>query len=176
MTKCNDGTKLQELNIGTPSNSPGMYWHSNTKESPNSLKYGPLYNWATVKDCNVCPTGWHIPSQDEWNTVLRFWYGKNGVNPGAEGLTYAAYQLREEGDVYWSNNQKATNSTGFSARPGGWLWNGKFYYLGSRTAWWAPRNNNTTPIMTKIASGNDGIWTAVASKNDIMYIRCVKDE
>jgi len=181
VTQCNDGKALQVLNIGKTSSAAGMYWHENDPEKPNSKAYGPLYNWAAVKDCNVCPTGWHVPSQAEWQLLFRHWYNQkredgSTIPAGPEGLTYAAYQLREEGNTYWKNNSQTTNSSGFSARPGGWLSNGRFSYVGFRTAWWAPTNNNQTPISTKIADGNKGIWQARASTNDMLYIRCVKDK
>ena len=180
--KWKDGETIKEiktLNLGEKSGEAAMYWHDNSFKSDNSIIYGPLYNWATIKNCKVCPEGWRIPSQADWQSLMRKWYDKEvdgvTIEPGAKGLTYAAYQLREEGDKYWSNNSKATNSTGFSARPGGWLWNGRFYYLGRRSGWWGPQNSNQTPIMTKIADGDNGTWSAVASPNDILYIRCVKD-
>ncbi len=173
-THCSDGTDLQVLNLGQSSSSSAMYWHNNNSNSANSRKYGPLYNYAAVENCNVCPTNFHVPSQDEWNEVLRFWYGKNGVEAGAKGLTYAAYQLRETGSA-WPNNSKATNSTGFSALPGGWLWKGSFRYLGSRVAFWAPQGSSQAPGFAKIASGNDGTWTGSASSKDVLYIRCVRD-
>ncbi len=180
VTKCNDGQALQVLDIGASASSPAMYWHDNSSESANSEKYGPLYNWSAVKDCNVCPTGWHVPNQEEWNLLLRHWYNKtldNGstVVAGAAGLTYAAYQLREVGDDYWSNNEKATNSAGFSARPGGWLSNGTFQYLGSRNGWWVSNRNKKVSLMTKIADQDNGIWTSKASTKDAVYIRCLKD-
>ncbi len=172
---------IKRVNLDEKDSKAAMYWHDNSPKSSNSVVYGPLYNWTTIKDCDVCPNGWRIPGQEDWELVLRKWYDKEvdgiTIEPGAKGLTFAAYQLREKRETgdYWPNNGKATNSTGFSARPGGWLWNGKFYYLGKRSGWWGPKNNNQIPIMTKIADGDNGTWSAVASQNDILYIRCVKN-
>jgi len=172
-TKGSDGTQIATLNLGTTSQSPGMYWYDNDPNSANSKKYGPLYNWAAISKCNVCPDGWRVASQDEWNLVLRNWYNDpKAGGAGASGLTYAGYQLREAGDI-WPNNGKATNSTGFSARPGGWVWNGKYYALGEGTAWWTQKNNQ--PVFVKIWNGNGGIWSGAASTNDIMYVRCMKN-
>lgn len=172
-TKGSDGTQITKLNLGTTSHSPGMYWHGNDPNSENSKKYGPVYNWATISKCNVCPDGWKIASQDEWNLVLRKWYNDpKAGGAGAPGLTYAGYQLREAGSI-WPHNGKATNSTGFSARPGGWVWDGKYYALGSGTAWWAERNHQ--PLFVKIWNGDGGIWSGLASANDIMYVRCMKN-
>lgn len=89
---------------------------------------------------------------------------------------FTSYQLRETGSQYWPGNEKATNATGFSARPGGWLRGAEksFFYFGKRTAWWAPKDKNT-PTITIIAERGNGIWTAMAGKGDKVYIRCVED-
>lgn len=173
VTRGNDGYTILRLGVGEDLEHAAMYWHENNPEDEKSKAYGPLYNWYAIKNYDVCPIGWHVPSQSEWNQLIRKWYEPG--REGAAGLTYAAYQLRETGGDYWKNNTKTTNSSGFNALPGGWLWNGGFYYVGRRTAWWGPANDNKIPIMTKIADGDNGTWTAVASKKDIMYVRCLKD-
>ncbi|MCB0842498.1 MAG: fibrobacter succinogenes major paralogous domain-containing protein [Bacteroidetes bacterium] len=179
-TKCNDGTPISRIQIGESSTGAGMYWHSNNPSSENSKKYGPLYNWPAVTKCDVCPSGWRVPTQDEWNKVLRFWYGKKDDQGNTiysdqpykgAGLAYAAKQLRETGSI-WPNNESATNSTGFSAVPGGWLWGSNFSYLGRRTAYWSTKNGS--PMFTKVADGNNGTWTGQASSQDVLYIRCIK--
>lgn len=178
-TKDRDGQAIQQLNLDQNVSSLGMYWHGNDPTSANSKLYGPVYNWTAVKNSAVCPVGWRIPTQDDWNLVIRAWYGKDApgigrIQAGAPGLTYAAYQLREAGNK-WPSNDKATNSTGFSALPGGWLWGGSFRWVGSRSAWWGPVNGGRTPGFTKIAKGDNGTWTGEASTVDNLYVRCVQD-
>jgi len=76
----------------------------------NSIKYGKLYNFFTITDSRqLCPAGWHVPTDDEWR-VLREYCGSCG------GV------LKEAGTENWlSPNTDATNKTGFSALPGGCL-------------------------------------------------------
>lgn len=177
-----DGTlvEINQLTIGNPDiSTPGMYWHENNPDSKNSSIYGPVYNWKAISNggtCNICPKGWRIPTLDEWQKVIRKWYGVDGVPSGAPGLVYAAKQLRAQGADHWPANNAgtATNSTGFSALPGGWIWNTRlsFSYLGKRSAWWAPNGN--TPNFLKIADGENGAWLGLASYYDNLYVRCVR--
>ncbi|MFK7921706.1 MAG: fibrobacter succinogenes major paralogous domain-containing protein [Bacteroidia bacterium] len=181
VTKCNDGTQIQSLNLGKTSNASAMYWHDNNTSSANSEKYGPLYNWATVSKCDVCPSGWRVPSESEWRLMMRSWYGKkdekgNTISPDSPfkgaGLAYAAKQLRAV-DNAWPEVESNTNSTGFSALPGGWIWNGGFSYFGQRSAWWAIEDGAAK--FAKISRGEQGTWTGNAGKADILYVRCIRE-
>ena len=187
---CNDGTtKLTTLKVADSKTSvklnaaPSLVWHDDDENSTKSIKYGPLYNWQAVSSssCKVCPQGWRIPTYQEWQTLIRRWnYTKdengNLVEPDkpyrGAGLAYAGRQLRAKDDT-WAYKETNTNSSGFSALPGGWLWKGRFNYLGGRSAWWAPNRGN--PSCAKIARGDQGTWMSAASKNDLMYIRCIKE-
>jgi len=74
----------------------------------NASIYGRLYNWETA--CEVCPDGWHLPSDDEW-TILSDYAG---------GDLRAGSAMREEGNVHWEPFWKeGTNESGFTALPGG---------------------------------------------------------
>ena len=188
-TTCNDGTtKLATFKIAdskTPvklNEAPGLVWHNDDENSTRSTKYGPLYTWEAVSNasCEVCPQGWRTPTYQEWQKLVRTWYytlNEDGelVQPdepsNGAGLAYAGRQLRAKDDA-WPYSETNTNSSGFSALPGGWLWNGRFSYLGSRSAWWAPDNGN--PRCAKIARGDHGTWMSAASSGDVLYIRCIK--
>jgi uncharacterized protein (TIGR02145 family) len=75
------------------------------------VPYGKLYNWLAVTDNrNVCPAGWHVPTDAEWQTLITFLGGSD----------FAGNQLKEEGTAHWSpSNDLASNSSGFTALPGG---------------------------------------------------------
>ncbi|TLX72989.1 hypothetical protein E9993_16100 [Labilibacter sediminis] len=75
------------------------------------VPYGKLYNWYTVTDSrNVCPSGWHVPSDAEWQTLITFLGGPDMVGN----------KLKETGTAHWAPvNDFATNSSGFTALPGG---------------------------------------------------------
>jgi uncharacterized protein (TIGR02145 family) len=82
--------------------------------------YGKLYNWSAVNDPRgLAPAGYHIPSIEEWKTLMNYLGGQ--ANAGAK--------IKEMGYTHWlppvdsniqSNSISTDNSTGFTALPGGY--------------------------------------------------------
>jgi uncharacterized protein (TIGR02145 family) len=100
----------------------------------NDGLYGKLYNHYAVTDSRgLCPTGWHVPSDAEW-TTLENQLGGSSVAGGA--LKSTATQPTPGG---WNSpNTGATNSSGFSALPGGRRsGDGDFYSMTSNGFWWS---------------------------------------
>lgn len=89
--------------------TPGYGWFANNETKYKEL-YGALYNWYAAAATNLCPVGWHVPSNEEWTALTDFLGGSN----------IAGGKLKETGTVNWkSPNTGATNETGFRALPGG---------------------------------------------------------
>jgi uncharacterized protein (TIGR02145 family) len=84
------------------------------KDQTNMSKYGYLYNFETAK--TVCPTGWHLPSETEYEALLK--------NVGGGGKT--AYRAL-----------LPSGSSGFSAAFGGWLYDGHFGLIGEYASFWS---------------------------------------
>ncbi len=96
----------------------------------NADTYGNLYNWYAVNDSrNIAPSGWHMPSNAEWQTLIDYL--------GGESVTGG--KLKETGTTHWdSPNKGATNESGFAALPGGYRYdNGFFYSLGGFANFWS---------------------------------------
>jgi len=70
----------------------------------NAEKYGRLYDWATA--FKACPSGWHIPSKEEWRTLVDY----------AGGFDISGKELKARSG--WRTNS-GTDAFGFSALPGG---------------------------------------------------------
>ncbi len=172
-TTCNNGSKLQVVEMGKTLVDGGLYWHNNNANSPESKEYGPIYNWGAIKGCDICPKDFKIPTRREWHKLIRFWYGRNDIDAGIPGLTYASYKLREPGNRLWSKNFNDTiSSVGFCAKPGGWLEDGEMQFFLERTGWWGKKSN--LPHVIKIADGDGGVWGADATPEYAMYVRCLK--
>ena len=79
-TKFKDGTPIPDVTDETDwagLSTPGYCWHNNNIDNKNT--YGALYNWFTVSTGNLCPSGWHVATHDEWTTLVDYLIA-NGYN------------------------------------------------------------------------------------------------
>jgi uncharacterized protein (TIGR02145 family) len=126
-----------------PTNLDNAAWQNTTngafaiyESNPvNDSIYGKLYNWYAVADPRgLCPTGWHVPSDAEWTTLENF---LGGVDV-AGGKMKSTGTIQASTGLWLDPNTGATNSSGFTAFPGGFRG-----YAG---------------IVGYIAIGDDGDW------------------
>ena len=132
--------------------------------------YGRLYNWHAVTDIGaLAPAGWHVPSQDEWITLIYFL----GSYPVAGG------KLKEAGTSHWLvPNADATNETGFTALPascaGGWDFRfEEFHYTGYYWSSASYSQGAASYVSFSAYSGAIGIDSYVKEMG--YSVRCVKD-
>ena len=135
--------------------------------------YGKLYNWyAAVDNRGICPTGWHLPTLDEWSTLINYLGGE----------AVAGGKLKLPGTDYWlAPNSGASNESGFSALPAGYRGKsstgGAFDALGRLASWWTATETSASNAVTKIV-GYDyesmGILESYGKEGGVS-IRCVKD-
>ena len=110
-------------------------WYDNV--SANGTTYGKLYNWYAVNDPRgIAPTGYHVPSEAEFITLTNY-LGSDSVAGG---------KLKESGFCHWlTPNTDATNTSGFSALPGGGRINtGAYTAIGAYGDWWTSTIVNST--------------------------------
>jgi uncharacterized protein (TIGR02145 family) len=101
----------------------------------NVSTYGRLYNWYAVSDSrNIAPSGWHVPTNAEWQTLADY----------LGGDSTAGGKMKESGTSHWSSpNTGATNESGFSGLPGGCRnYYGYFYSLGYFANFWSAHEYN----------------------------------
>jgi uncharacterized protein (TIGR02145 family) len=125
-----DGTQWFNLTTGA--------WARYNNDSQYENPYGKLYNWYAVSDArNVCPSGWHVPTDVEWSTFINY------LDPNAAGgdnfPNTAGGKMKSSGTQYWASpNADAINESGFSGLPGGARDNyGIFGEIGNGGAWWS---------------------------------------
>jgi uncharacterized protein (TIGR02145 family) len=132
-TKYNDNTAIPLVtdNLAWAQlTTPGYCFYANDDLINKSI-YGALYNGYAVNTSKLCPTGWHIPSDNEWLT-LESLFGGGELAGGA---------LKEKGYSHWQTpNTGATNESGFTGLPGGFHdsgeYGGIYNYLGTYGYWW----------------------------------------
>ncbi len=145
-TKYNDGTSITNVtdNATWTSTTSGAYCcYSNS--TSNCTTYGALYNWYAVNTGKLCPSGWHVPSDAEWDTLTNYlsanstyWCGSDSSDI-AKSLASTTSWNSSTNTCAVGNNLSANNSTGFSALPGGCRYSsdGSFNYLGDGGYWWS---------------------------------------
>lgn len=167
-----DGKVYQTVKIGNQiwmaenlayAPSSGNYWAYDNDNS-NVETYGYLYDWETA--CDVCPDGWHLPTDAEW-TELTDYLGEN-----------AGGKLKETGTTHWNTqNTGATNETGFTALPGGYRYdNGAFSGIGFLGYWWGATEYDATSAWVRdMYYGNSDVDRFILSKEVGISVRCVRD-
>ncbi len=125
VTRLNDGTQIQYVTNNqtwTGMTTPGYCWPDNDESAHKDI-YGALYNYYAVATNKLCPSGWHVPSDNEWKQLEMF-AGMSQAEANIEGDhrgTDEGGKLKEKGTTHWASpNSGATNIYGFTALPGGW--------------------------------------------------------
>jgi uncharacterized protein (TIGR02145 family) len=147
---------------------PGYCWYNNDQTTYGST-YGALYNWYTINTGNLCPTGWHAPTDAEWSTLTTFLGGES----------VAGDKLKETGTTHWiAPNAGATNEAGFTALPGGYRQsNGSFGTLEIDGFWWSSTDGNATnAYFRSMSSDHNNIVSGNNDKHGGFSIRCARDK
>ncbi len=174
-TKYNDGTSIPNVtdNAAWGRLVTGAYcWYNNDAASYKNT-YGALYNWYSVNTAKLAPTGWHIPSKEEWEKLTGY----------LGGLMIAGGKLKEIGTTHWANpNVGATNESGFSAFPGGEIngaptYAGTFWGLSEAGFWWSNTEEIRPTNAYSFSLNNFLEKTAIDSyqKSRGFSVRCIKD-
>jgi uncharacterized protein (TIGR02145 family) len=154
--------------------SPMMRWYNNDQATYTANKFGALYNWFAISPStngnkNVCPTGWHVPSDDEW-TVLTDYLG---------GVSVAGGKMKSTGTQYWqSPNQDATNESGFSGLPGGHCGssNGMFVDVGNHGLWFSSTEGSAGETWARgLYYGDGNVGRGYGIKGSGFSVRCLRD-
>jgi uncharacterized protein (TIGR02145 family) len=174
-----DNTQWQGLTTGAWAH----YNHDSQYENP----YGKLYNGYAVNDPrNVCPVGWHVPSEAEWNTLIG--YLDPDYNPEASGggmphSSTAGGVMKSTGTQYWNApNEGATNVSGFSGVGSGLInFYGSHTLMGRQMDWWSSSAICTGPTGPEcyrtrgLDSETSWVYRKGAQWRYGLPIRCLRD-
>jgi uncharacterized protein (TIGR02145 family) len=155
----------------------GYCWYDNDEASYKNI-YGALYNWFTVSTGNLCPTGWHVPTDDEWKQ-LEMYLGMSQSDADASGVTRGTDEggkLKEAGTTHWASpNTGATNETGFTALPGGQREDGYFSEIGTKGRWWSSSESEQTSAWRRSMIDQSSTIYRTSHNKKIGYsVRCLR--
>jgi len=152
--------------------------------------FGALYSWAAAMNGEaggngnpgmvqgVCPTGWHLPSEEEW-LELEYHLGMSELI--AEDIGWRGYEeggmLKQTGTALWLEpNLMATNETGFTALPAGFRdVDGLFRANGSFTSFWSSTGHEEGAWLRGLHAGRGEILHEPYEQKNGFSVRCVKD-
>ncbi|MBN2610809.1 MAG: fibrobacter succinogenes major paralogous domain-containing protein [Bacteroidales bacterium] len=169
-TRYNDGSNIpliSDISGWSTRIAPAYCWYNN-EEAIYKSQYGALYNWYTINTNKLCPTGWHVPTDADFTTLITF----------LGGDTIAGGKLKEAGTTHWiSPNTGATDEYGFTALPGGYRrYNGVFAYVGYYGYWWGSTSVNADNAWDRNLNYNhDDMIRENSNKKCGFSVRCLKD-
>jgi uncharacterized protein (TIGR02145 family) len=157
--------------------------NASDEDNYNCNNHGRLYKWVTAMglpdDCSgsncssqiqskhrgVCPTGWHIPSDVEWDALMT----------AVGGSDLAGTKLKAE--FSWHSDGNGTDNYGFFAQPGGWgSWDGTFSDVFYRGDWWsATEYYSFAAYIRRMYYDNSYVYRDYQSRSYLLSVRCVKD-
>lgn len=150
-------------------------WYANL--SANGLVYGKLYNWYAVNNTingGLAPLGYHVPSAAEWTSLYDY----------LGGYAIAGGKMKSKGDLttgdgLWTNpNTGATNESGFTGLPGGYLnsSSGVFSLIGNGGNWWSSSEATTiNATYFSLNYNNVNGYTSDSTKKHGYSVRLIKD-
>ena len=174
-SKYNDGTSIPNVTDGKQWKelTKGAWCNYNNSDSLGKI-YGKLYNWFAVSPTtngnkNVCPVGWHVPTDSEW-TILSIYLGGE-INSGSK--------MKETGNSRWliTNSLLSTNSSLFTGLPGGYKFEiGNYINLNKYGYWWTSSESNEFDSFNYLLyEENNDLDRDDTNKSNGFSIRCIKD-
>ena len=162
--------------------------------------YGVLYNWPAVMTEDICPSGWHVPDDLEWQSmeialgmawdIAELPGGRSCDPEGFDGdCAFSSVYLQTVTgwmDMNWGDHPEwfGVNSSGFNGSPGGMLLGAlndfAFDYMTETASWWtsspsAEYVDSGGPVLRYITSNDDNVYRVNYNSSYAMSARCIKD-
>ena len=177
-TRLNDKTSITLV----PSNStwisatkPFYCWFSN--DTSNKALYGALYNNFAVQTEKLCPSGWHVPSNDDFKALEKS-LGMSQVEADSLGWRGTDQGKKMKSRTGWNDNGNGTNKSGFNGLAGGYRYgmDGGYYDWGAVSFWWtSTKKSATLGLYRRLDYNQNQVYAEGSNLKGGKYVRCVKD-
>lgn len=183
-----ENLRTSRYNTGTEIIFPGAnntLWANNTEgafawynnDEHNAALYGGLYNWYAVNNEDICPEGWKVPTDADWQ-ILETYLGMTDAANTEERGTDEGLQLKATN--LWAVDgfeEPGTNSSGFTALPGGSRAgaSGNYSNLSFYGFFWTATENGTNAWMRSLDYSSGTVYRNFYSKNEGYSIRCIQE-
>jgi uncharacterized protein (TIGR02145 family) len=165
---CNGEPILTGLNNGAWESSVQGAYSIYADNLANDISYGKLYNWYAVSDQrNICPCGWHVPTQFEWNSLA------NALG----GFEVAGQAMKSPGS--WNANSiESDDVLSFDAIPSGHRYStGLYHNVSDYSFFWSSTVLNSKDVWKFVLNNTDSaLFRNFSIKNIGASVRCIKGE
>jgi uncharacterized protein (TIGR02145 family) len=169
-----EGTSLGAQTVYGEGDSPVQ--DGNSSEHENLIVYGRLYNWHAINGPGLCPSGFHVPSDEDWMT-LEIALGMTENEAGTLGYRGTDEGAKLKSDSVVFSNWNGSNLSGFAALPSGLRSSdGNFLWQGSITWYWTSSPYLPNSAWMRYLTPGDNVFRGNHySLNHGGSVRCLKD-
>lgn len=179
-TRFNNGDSIPNISDNTDwsnNTSPARCYYNNDSTTYAGI-YGVLYTgFVVVDNRNVCPTDWHVPSENEWDQLLYFIDSNTDTTLLNTYVGGAGLVLRDASHNYWGATVQSTDGVGFTALPAGIRgstggFGGDLFY----TDFWTRTEPTPGGTYAKIIDYSSiGVRTELRNNKSGYSIRCIQN-
>ena len=193
ITSPNTGASILQNPASGHATTERRAYYYNDDPSTCANGYGLLYNWPAAVDGwpgssnmdlmegvrGICPVGWHIPTEAEWETLKNFVMSQSLYVCGsfnsniAKSLAAKSGWYPTNGNCYPGNNLSQNNATGFSALPAGMRNTVEFHSRSEQATFWS--SSGYTPYCFRIDNYAAGIFLPRFETDMGFSVRCLRD-
>ncbi|MEN8226146.1 MAG: FISUMP domain-containing protein [Bacteroidota bacterium] len=179
------GTMITAGSPQTDNDTIEKYCYDNDVE--NCEKYGGLYQWKEMTDYfplpgvqGICPTGWHIPSDDEWKELEAYVDTHYGLgDPVWDETSFRGYDAGKnlKSLLGWHSGGNGNNLYDFKAIPGGFWESGIYFNAAGEEArfWSTSRDDGQNAAMRMLKFDDDRIYRSYHWQEAAFSVRCIRD-
>lgn len=173
LTVPSTGSNTEAYNYVYDQTSCGCMGKARANE--NYKMYGTLYNWTSAQ--NICPEGWHLPTDEEWENLAEYISNDNlGFTQTEGNWEHVGYHLKSTES--WGNDGNGIDDYGFSVLPGGFRDANAKEFLGKTYEgyFWTSTEIEGEKAAARMVNSDDSVFYRSAfSKGSGFSVRCIKD-